>query len=130
MPAATPAGDSLYERIGGAPQVGRLVESHYRRVLEDPELSRFFAHVDMDKLHRMQREFFTTALGGPSSYSGRPLAHVHQGRGITKRHFARFVEHLLESLESLGIDKDDIYAVIDRVAVLSDEITGGFGEDG
>jgi hemoglobin len=43
----------------------------------------------------MQREFFAAALGGPQAYSGLSLTQAHAGRGITPRHFNRFVQHLL-----------------------------------
>jgi len=122
----TPSSDtpSLYDRIGGAPAIDQLIPDFYRRVLEDPELSPFFGRTDMEKLRVMQREFFTMALGGPSSYSGRPLAHVHHGRGITAAHFARFAGHLLHTLEASGISPQEAEAVIGRIDTYVNEITG------
>ena len=72
--------ETLYDRAGGEAGVTKLVDIFYQRVLNDPELSPFFAHIPMAKLRRMQVEFFSSALNGPLHYSGRPLAHVHRSQ--------------------------------------------------
>jgi hemoglobin len=72
----------------------------------------------------MQKEFFSMALGGPITYSGRPLAHAHHGRGITREHFSHFVNHLLETLRDIGIDEHDADLVIEHINTFANEITG------
>ena len=42
--------ESLYDRAGGEAGVTTLVGIFYQRVLADPELSPFFAHIPMAKL--------------------------------------------------------------------------------
>ena len=86
---------TLFARIGGEKPIAELIDDFYDRVLADPELKPFFKNIAMDKLRRMQREFFSAALDGPITYTGKPLGHVHHGRGITKRHFALYVDHLI-----------------------------------
>lgn len=115
---------TLYDKLGGESGIESLVIAFYVRVLADPELAPFFRDTSVEKLHSMQREFFAMALGGPISYSGRPLAHVHHGRGITTHHFSRFVEHLVETLEDLGIEDAEAEEVIDRINSYTNEITG------
>lgn len=114
--------ESLYERAGGEEGITRLVGNFYERVLKDPDLAPFFARVPMEKLLRMQVEFFSSALDGPLAYSGRPLAHVHQGRGITKRHLRRFTEHLLATLETLNLSRGDVQRIYSRIALDADEV--------
>lgn len=113
---------SLYERVGGEAGVTRLIGIFYDRVLADAQLSPFFAHIPMAKLRGMQVEFFTSALGGPLQYTGRPLAHVHHGHGITKAHLRRFTEHLLATLEALALSQQDIQSIYSRIALEADEI--------
>ncbi len=115
---------SLYERLGGEATIERLVPAFYVRVLADPELAPFFREVALDKLHAMQREFFAMATGGPVRYSGRPLAHVHHGLGLTRAHFARFTGHLVDTLLDLGIDQAEADEVIERLNTFANEITG------
>ena len=121
---------SLYGRVGGEAVIEQLVTAFYERVLGDPELAPFFRGTKMDKLRSMQREFFAAALGGPMTYSGKPLSHVHDGRGITTRHLTRFVDHLLETLRESNLDQRDVDEIVTRVSRYSDEIVGGGGMDG
>jgi hemoglobin len=115
---------SLYERIGGPPAVEGLIPEFYERVLADPELAPFFSRTDIGKLGEMQRQFFTMALGGTVAYTGRPLGHVHHGRGITGAHFARFAAHLLDTLKARGISPQEAEEVIARIDTYVNEITG------
>ncbi|MEN3940867.1 group 1 truncated hemoglobin [Prosthecobacter sp. SYSU 5D2] len=116
--------ESLYERLGGSAGVETLVEAFYIRVLADPELAPFFRDSSIERLQKMQTEFFNRALGGPIAYSGRPLAHVHHGKGITRRHFALFVGHLLETLKDYGCEDRETDEVIEHINTFANEITG------
>jgi hemoglobin len=121
---------TLFERVGGEQAIRDLIHDFYERVLLDPELKPFFKNVSVDKLRRMQREFFSAALDGPISYTGRPLNHVHHGRGITKHHFALYVGHLIDTFEGRGINEQDVQEIIARINTYSEEITGDLGSAG
>jgi len=121
---------TLFERVGGERAIAELIHDFYDRVLADPELKPFFEHSSIDKLRRMQREFFSAALDGPIAYTGRPLSHVHHGRGITKHHFALYVNHLLDTLRDCGINDQDVADIIGRINTYADEITGDTGHTG
>jgi len=121
---------TLYERIGGDSAIERLLANFYHRVYADPELSPFFRHADLGKLIRMQRLFFTVALGGPDEYTGRPIATVHAGMGVRRRHFARFVEHMIETLDDIGVGEENAAEIITRINTFADDIVGGHGLDG
>lgn len=116
---------SLYDRIGGEAAIAAMVDEFYDRVLADPELAPFFERTPMDKLRRMQREFFSAALGGPVRYTGKPLSHAHHGHGIERPHFARFVEHLLDTLQAHGVSENESREIIARINTYADEIVGG-----
>jgi len=122
--------ETLYDRIGGFEAVRDLVDAFYARVREDESLAPFFKHTSMEKLLKMQTEFFAAALGGPIDYSGMELSHVHHGRGIERAHFQRFVEILLETLEVKGVSDRDASSIIDRVSTYSGNILSEKGEDG
>jgi hemoglobin len=113
---------SLYDRIGGAEAVRAMVDSFYARVIADPDLRPYFDHVALDKLRRMQVEFFSAALDGPVRYTGRPVIHAHHGRHITRQHFQAFVEHLFETLASHELSEDDRCAIISRINIYADEV--------
>ncbi|MEP6784021.1 MAG: group 1 truncated hemoglobin [Acidobacteriota bacterium] len=119
-----PAGPEtgLFDRVGGAAGVTRLVSEFYARVMHDPKLRPFFDGVEMDKLRRMQFEFFSAALDGPTTYGGRTMQHAHQGRRIAREHFQAFVEHLFDTLKDYGLSEDDRYAIIARINTYADDI--------
>lgn len=115
---------SLYDRLGGADAIDTLIPAFYTRVLADTELAPFFRHTSLEALHGMQRQFFSMALGGPVTYTGRSLSAAHHGRGITSHHFARFANHLLETLRDLGVSEPEADEVIARIDTYANEITG------
>jgi hemoglobin len=121
---------TLFERVGGEQAIAELIHEFYDRVLGDPELKPFFKDTSVDKLRRMQREFFSAALDGPITYTGRPLSHVHHGKGITNNHFARYVDHLIDTLLSRDITDQDVNDIISRIRTYAGEITGDLGSVG
>ncbi|MCC5686438.1 group I truncated hemoglobin, partial [Klebsiella pneumoniae] len=106
---------SLFERVGGGAAIAKMVESFYARVLADAELAPYFKGVAMDKLQRMQTEFFSAALGGPVKYSGRPIEHAHQHLHISLVDFQRFTKYLFETLAQYALSDQECYEVIGRI---------------
>jgi hemoglobin len=123
MSASSPQ-QTLFDRIGGKEAVKGLVDDFYRRVLADEKLRPFFEKAPMERLRTMQYEFFAAALDGPSEYKGKQLSYVHFGRGITKLHFARFMDRLLDTLKDLNLGEETTSAIIARLNTYTDEITG------
>ena len=121
---------TLFERVGGEQAIAELIHQFYDRVSADPELTPFFKNTSMDKLRRMMREFFSAALDGPITYTGKPLDYVHHGRGITKHHFALYVGHLIDILHGREIKDQDVQDIISRINTYADEITGDAGSVG
>ena len=115
---------SLYERIGGAEAVVGMLDRFYAKVLADPNLNPYFEHAGLDNLQRMQVEFFTAALDGPAIYTGRSVIHAHHGRGITRPHFQRFVEHLFATLADYPLSEQDRYEIISRINTYADDVLG------
>jgi hemoglobin len=120
---------TLYQQIGGAAGIARLVEIFYSKVLADPELSGFFANVEMAKLRRMQAELFSAALGGPQRYSGRSMVEAHRHLQIGLHDYQRFVRHLFETLDAagFGLTDQERYEVIGRLNVLTNDVTSATG---
>jgi len=123
-------GGTLYERIGGDRVIGELVDEFYTRVLGDAELRPFFENTSVPKLIEMQREFFSAALDGPVQYSGLELSWAHSGRGIERKHFALYVEHLVQTLQGQGLLPEDIEEIIHRISLYADDVIGESGVDG
>lgn len=115
-------GASLFERLGGADAIEATVEEFYRRVLADTTLAPFFRSKQMPGLKKMQRDFFTQALGGPKIYTGKPLPEAHARFRITEEHFGLVASHLAATLRHLGVADDLVNEVLSAVGPLSEEI--------
>lgn len=97
---------SLYERLGGEAAVNAAVDRFYTKILSDPLLQPFFAALDMSAQIRKQKQFLTTAFGGPAHYTGRGLRHAHRNavsRGLNDTHFDRVMQHLGATLSELSV---------------------------
>lgn len=123
-------GETLFDRLGGRDAVDGAISAFYGRVLLDPELAPFFAGVNMDKLHHMQSEFFTVALGGPGTYAGMSLADIHRGRGIHPRHLSLFTGHLLDTMIDRGMPPDAVDEVVARITVMGQDVLESANEAG
>jgi hemoglobin len=123
-------GDTLFDRLGGRDAVEGAISAFYGRVLRDPELSPFFAGADMDKLHHMQSEFFTVALGGSGTYAGMSLAEAHRGRGIQARHLSLFADHMLDTMLERGMPADAVDEVVARITVIGQDVLDTANEAG
>lgn len=99
---------SIYAKIGGAPSVAAAVDDFYERVTGDPALAGYFEDVDIARLKGHQRSFIASALGGPEVYEGRDMTAAHDGLGISGADFDQVVQHLVDTLVSLGVDDDAI----------------------
>jgi hemoglobin len=119
---------TLYTRIGGARAVAEMIDEFYSRVLADPELRPFFENVTVERLTKMQSDFFAAALDGPMQTNDIDLAAIHQGMKITRQHLTRFVNHLIEVLDARdAITSKDAMEIIFRIATYSDQIIGESG---
>ncbi len=121
---------TLYERMGGDEKVTQMLHAFYEKVLTDSELAPFFAQTDIQKLVKMQHEFFSIALGGPVEYPSRRLIAAHHGRGISRKHFTKFCHHLLDTLVDHGLSSKDADQVLIRIGMYAGNITGDVGVDG
>ena len=116
--------DNLFERLGGATQLHRIVDEMYRRVFDDPELAPFFQHVSVDRLHSMQFQFLASAFDGPVTYTGAELTAIHQRFGITAHHFAKFCGHFADALAHHDVNPRDTDDALGRLALFKDRVTG------
>ena len=113
---------SQFERLGGVAGITRLIARFYDRVLADPALSPYFEDVALDKLRRMQFEFFSAALGAPVRYTGRSIMQAHSGRRITREHFRAFVGHLSDTLKEYSLSDDERQAIVARIEAYTDDV--------
>ena len=113
---------TIYDMIGGESALTAVVDDFYVRVLADPQLSGFFAGVNMQKLKGRQVEFFAAALGGPDFYEGASMREAHAGRGISQADFNQVAVHLTAALAAAGVPAETVAQIAGAVTPLADEI--------
>ena len=113
---------SLYDRLGGEPTIGAVVDKFYDRVLADESVAHYFDDVDMSNQRSHQTEFLSAVTGGPMTYGGEEMADAHAGMGITNAEFDAVAEHLDAALWEFDVDDDDREAVLDAVETYRDGI--------
>lgn len=113
---------SIYDDIGGAGAVSAAVDDFYVRVLGDPMLAPYFEGTDIDRLKSHQRSFIAAAIGGPEIYAGRSMKEAHAGLDVTPAAFDRVVEHLVATLDGLGVPGDTIATIGGALAPLKADI--------
>lgn len=98
---------NIYEIIGGAETVERLVDSFYRRVQAHPSLSQLFPE-DIMPVRNKQFKFLSQFFGGPRLYSdlyGSPMLRVkHLPHPITPERANEWLECMSDALDDVGIN--------------------------
>lgn len=112
----------VYDQLGGPDGVRTAVTVFYNRLTADPELGRWFEGVDLERLKAHQRAFLTAAFGGPQVFSGRSLREAHADLEITDAAFDAMVSTLLTSLADLGVAKEAVTAVGERLERARSEV--------
>ncbi len=104
--AAEVSGEPLVNQLGGISMVDASIETLFRHLLKDDELTPFFDGLEMMIFQAKMVEYFTSVLGGRDKYTGdiqeefRPLA----GQGLSDPHFDKMVACLQTALNELEID--------------------------
>lgn len=99
---------SLYDDLGGEAAVDAAVDLFYSKVLADDRIKHFFAHTDMARQKRMQKQFLTLVFGGPNNYSGSGMRKAHARLALESSHFEAVMEDLGATLVELGVPEDKI----------------------
>jgi len=109
-PAAAAQPPTLYEWMGGAPALDKLLALFYARVPADPLIGPLFAEMDPHHAEHVAA-FIGEVLGGPPAYSashgGHPsMVRHHLGRMLTEAQRQRWMSLLLACADELRVPSD------------------------
>ena len=105
---------SVYDQLGGFSNVRKIVIEFYNRVLDEDELTPYFAKTNMEKQIDHQTKFISMLLGGPASFSDIHLENVHIKLNITNDHFELIKELITETLEDFDLDEKHVDYISDE----------------
>jgi hemoglobin len=93
---------SLFDELGGAPALLRIIDRFVDRVFDDVMIGYLFSRADRARVKQKEFEHAAAHLGAPIAYSGRPIDAVHRPHRIRGGQFMRRVRILEETLVELG----------------------------
>ena len=101
--------NSLYEAIGGAETITRLVQAFYPKVQADPHIGPLFPD-DIDPVMEKQTLFLTQFFGGPNLYSdqyGHPMMRArHMAFPITPKLADAWLGCMEQAMKEIDIKED------------------------
>jgi len=110
---------TLYELMGGADTLARLVAAFYRRVKHDPDLAPIFP-ADLTPVQEKQYRFLTQFFGGPPLYSelyGHPrLRARHLPHPITPRRARAWLACMDAAMDEAEVAPDPKPELMRRLA--------------
>lgn len=103
--------ETFYDRVGGAPTFEKLVHEFYKGVAGDPPLRAMYPEEDLGPAEERLRLFLEQYWGGPKTYGetrGHPRLRIrHQPFAVTPRQAERWVHHMSNAVDTLGLSPDD-----------------------
>ncbi|SEP84599.1 globin domain-containing protein [Piscibacillus halophilus] len=116
---------NIYEAIGGAEAVDRLVEAFYKRVGQHPDLIPIFPD-DLTETARKQKQFLTQFFGGPPLYiqeHGHPMLRArHMPFPITPTRRDAWLECMAGALEEAEIEEPYKTSIYERLTMTANHM--------
>lgn len=107
---------TLYQRLGGADGIARLVDDVIAAHLDNPIVkTRFESIKDMEHAKRMAREFFCAGSGGPEPYTGKDMLAAHKGMNISEQEYLAVTDDIVGAMNKQKLDegtKNDVIAIL------------------
>lgn len=104
---------SLYERLGGAKGIARIVDHAMANHLRNPLIkARFENSKDLEHAKKMATEFFCVGAGGPETYTGKDMMAAHKGMNISEQEYLAAMDDIVEALSTNKISEDTVKDVI------------------
>jgi hemoglobin len=113
-----PLDQTLYEWIGGAAAIRRLVEAFYPKVQANPVIGPLFPE-DITPVKEKQYLFLTQFFGGPPLYTqqyGHPMMRArHLPFPITREKADEWLGCMKEALAEIGLEPEKQAVVLERL---------------
>lgn len=111
--------NNLYERLGGASGISRLVDDIVEAHMNNPLIkARFLPYRDdpdtIAKVKQHTCNFLGAGSGGPEQYTGRSMLDAHRGMNISELEYMAVLDDILDTLGKHKIDdqsRKDVLAI-------------------
>ena len=114
---------SLYDRLGGAKGIARIVDDAVEAHLKNPVVKARFENIkDVEHAKKMGAEFFCAGAGGPETYSGKDLMTAHRGMNINEQEYLAVMDDIVEAMSTHRVGEDAVKEVIVILYSLKNQI--------
>ncbi len=114
---------TLYQQLGGADGIARLVDDLVAAHLSNPLLRvRFETIQDLEHAKKMARQFFSAGAGGPHAYTGRDMRTAHKGMNISEQEYLAAMDDIVGAMEKQRLSENAKKEVIAILYSLKDDI--------
>lgn len=114
---------SLYERLGSANGIAKLVDDIMDAHLVNPVVKTRFENIkDLDFAKKMAREFFCAGSGGPEAYTGKDMLAAHKGMNISEQEYLAVSDDIVGAMAKNALSEDTKKDVIAILYSLKDTI--------
>ena len=107
---------TLYQRLGGADGIAKLVDDVIAAHLVNPVVKTRFQNIkDLDNTRKMARQFFGAGSGGPETYTGKNMATAHKGMNISEQEYLAAMDDIVGAMEKNRLSEDakkDVIAIL------------------
>ena len=97
---------SRFDELGGETRLTAIVDDFVDRCFDDSMIGFLFRRADRARIKRLEYEHAAEHLGGPVSYSGRPLDRAHRPHRIFGGQFARRRQILIDTLHDHAVPEE------------------------
>jgi truncated hemoglobin YjbI len=115
---------TLFEEVGGEPQLRAIVDDFVGRVFNDLMIGFYFRNADQRRIAELEYQHAAEHLGGPVKYRGKPLGQAHGPHRIMGGQFNRRRELLRKTLADHAAPERVIEAWLAHNESLRAQITG------
>ncbi|MDQ0315884.1 group I truncated hemoglobin [Amorphus orientalis] len=110
---------TLYDRLGGAAGIRRIVDGAVAAHMDNPLIAhRFQPYADrperVEEIKQHTCDFFAAGSGGPDTYTGRSMAEAHRGMAIEAAEYDAAADDILGTMKTLNHDAE-IRAEVGRI---------------
>jgi len=109
---------TLFERVGGAPAIAKIVDELYERLTRDPRVLHHFEPKRLPSLKAGQCAWLAATLGGGGTGAVPDLRGAHEHLTITDDQIAAVLTHLDAAVERTGVDPEVRRQVLALIARL------------
>lgn len=113
---------TLFERLGGAQQIGAIVGDFVDRHAVNPVIAPRFTGKDLPKLKQLGIQFFCMGAGGPQAYEGRDMRSAHAGMNISEQELVAAIDDIVAAMQAHAVGAAEIHEVVGILYSMKGEV--------